>query len=92
MNEKQKEDYTFIIFEIKRVFEEVGALEKTNSEENKLIIIEKSEELLQLYKKKALYKRQRYDERLFVTTLGALLKHRNNPLFVKKMQEAFKRD
>lgn len=92
MNAKQKDDYKDLIFDIKRVFEEVTAISNEPTEENKLIIVEKSEELLCLYKQKARFKRQRYDERLFTKTLSTLLTHRNNPDFITQMQKAYKRD
>ena len=92
MNAKQKDEYKDLIFDIKRVFEEVTAIPNEPTEENKLIVIEKSEELLSLYKQKARFKRQRYDERLFTKTLSTLLTHRNNPDFIKQMQKAYKRD
>jgi len=91
LNEKQKEHYKEIIFEIKRVFSEVNALPRAKDPENKLLMIEKSEELLQLYEQKWKLKKKRYDEKLFCKTLAYILKHKDNPEFIAKMEKAYMR-
>ena len=91
MDSKQKERYTAIIVDIKRVFSEVSRLPKVATPENKQIMIEKSEELLLLYKEKWVYKRKRYDERLFVKTLQTIIKHKDNPEFIHNLQKAYSR-
>ena len=91
MNGKQKEQYKEIVLEIKRVFSEVNNLPKERSSENALIMIEKSEELLTLYKEKWKVKRQRYDEKLFCKTLSYILKNKDNPTLIQKLEKAYQR-